>query len=228
MRHLILSFALISVLAGGCNAMKLTIEGTSDYQIVLPAQASPSERHAASELQSYLEQASGARLPLVDDTAPGQQHEILLGNNSRLADLGLVINWKKLGKEGFTIKTRGGKLIIAGDGQRGTMYGVYTFLENYLGFRWFTSKITRVPHLPTISLPAHLDDTQVPILEYREPFFTEAFEADWAARNKVNGQSMHLDEERGGKITYFPLYTPSPTCCPPRSISKIIRNTFRL
>lgn len=220
MRHLILLFALILVLAGGCNAMKLTIEGTSDYQIVLPAQASPSERHAALELQSYLEQASGARLPLVDDTAPLKGHEILLGNNAHLKALGLVINWDKLGKEGFTIKTRGGRLIIAGGAQRGTMYGVYTFLENYLGFRWFTSKITRVPHLPTISLPAHLDDTQVPILEYREPFFTEAFDADWAARNKVNGQSMRLDEERGGKITYFPFVHTFATLVPPEKYFK--------
>src|SRR5205823_2093424 len=66
---------------------------------------------------------------------------------------------------------------------------------------WFTSKVTRVPKKPTVELAA-LDETQVPAFEYREPYFTEAFDKDWAARNRVVGASAHLDESTGGTIRY--------------------------
>ncbi len=35
--------------------------------------------------------------------------------------------------EGFTIKTEGNRIRIAGDGYLGTMWGIYTFCEQYLG-----------------------------------------------------------------------------------------------
>jgi hypothetical protein len=37
--------------------------GRSDYQIVISLTASPTEKHAAQELQTSLEQVGGARLP---------------------------------------------------------------------------------------------------------------------------------------------------------------------
>jgi len=42
----------------------------------------------------------------------------------------------------------------------------------------------------------------VPVLEYREVFYTSAFDGDWAVRNKMNGSHARLDSVRGGKITY--------------------------
>jgi hypothetical protein len=46
---------------------------------------------------------------------------------------------------------------------------------------------------------------QKPAFEYREPFFREASDKDWAARNKMNGSSMDLDESTGGKVGYYPF-----------------------
>ena len=47
-----------------------------------------------------------------------------------------------------------------------------------------------------------LDETQIPAFEYREPYFKEALDKDWAARLKTNGHFAGLDESTGGKITY--------------------------
>ena len=52
--------------------------------------------------------------------------------------------------------------------------------------RFFTPKVTRTPKTPNLSVPA-IDETQTPAFEYREPYFTEAFDRDWAARLKTNG-----------------------------------------
>ena len=83
------------------------------------------------------------------------------------------------------------------------MYGVYTFLEK-LGCRWFARDLSVIPKKPTLTVEP-LDETQKPAFEYREPFFREASDKDWAARNKMNGSSMNLDESTGGKFVYYPF-----------------------
>ena len=46
----------------------------------------------------------------------------------------------------------GKKLIIAGGKDKGTLYGVYTFLEDYLGCRKYSSKVSFIPENPVITL----------------------------------------------------------------------------
>ena len=42
----------------------------------------------------------------------------------------------------------------------------------------------------------------IPPLEYREVFWWDAFDGDWACRNKSNGNRPRLEEQHGGKIRY--------------------------
>ncbi len=171
-------------------ALTLVRDGRSDYVLVLPAKASLSQQRAANELQSYIEQMSGAKLPIVMNAT--SNHAIILGQKE-----------DGLGNEGFKIKTDGDNLIIAGSEVRGTMYGADELLEK-LGVRWFTASVTRVPKMKTIEIPP-LDETQLPSFEYREPYFVEAWDKDWAAHNRVNGSSPHLDASVGGKFSYYPF-----------------------
>jgi hypothetical protein len=195
-------FALV-VLAVLCStvvsALTLVKDGKSDYTIVLPADASPSQKHAADELQHYLEVISGAKLPIA--ASSDSQHQIKLETS------------KGLGDEGYRTRTYQDNLIISGSPVRGTMYGVYGLLDR-LGVRWFTSKIERVPKIATIELPA-IDEVQIPAFEYREPNFKEAMDRNWAARNRVNGAACDLDASVGGKITYFPFVHSFEQLIPP-------------
>ncbi len=195
-----LAGALLS--AAVTQELVIAENGQSDFVIVVGADASASETHAAGELQTFLEEISNARLPMKDDSGPVGPHEIILGDNAHLRQLGVKVDFEALGNEGFTIRTAPPHLIIAGGKLRGTMYGVYTFLEDYLGCRWFATDCSVVPRTARIAVGA-LDDTQVPVLEYREPFYKDAFDADWCARNRMNSHSSSLDETRGGKITYY-------------------------
>jgi hypothetical protein len=193
-------FLIVAVTAWAAP-LELVKEGRSRYRICVGQEASPSERHAADELQRFLAEMSGAKLPIVTEARGGRL--ILVGNSGVTDRLRVSVTPGEVGAEGFRLKTVGRHLLIAGGRQRGTMYGVYVLLEK-LGCRWFTPEVSRVPKMRTIRV-GPLDEVQKPAFEYREPFFTEAFDADWAARNKVNGNSMQLDEPRGGKVSYYPF-----------------------
>jgi hypothetical protein len=195
----------------GQDSLTLVRGGRSSYRIVLSAAASPSERHAAAELHRFVMEMSGAELPLCrEGDAEADAPAILVGRSPQAEQrLGPGIDWDALGAEGFILRTippaTAGRrsapaLIIAGGRLRGTMYGVYELLDR-LGCRWFTPKVSRIPRRRTIAIPP-LDVRGKPDFEYREPFFTEAFDADWAARNRVNSANAALDEVRGGKVTY--------------------------
>lgn len=195
------SLLLSSLPLNAAQQLTLVQEGKSPYVILLSAEASPSERRGAQEIQAHLQKMSGVQLPiLVADSAAPPPRAILIGQGRHLDALGLRVDWKALGEEGFILKAAGENLVIAGSPGRGTMYGCYEFLER-LGIRWLTPKVTRVPQLQTVEAPV-MDEIQVPAFEYREPFFTEAQDRDWAARNKVNGSAANLDDSTGGKVTY--------------------------
>jgi hypothetical protein len=204
--------ALLSGFALSASSANLILSqnGRSDYTIVTGREASPSERHAAEELQTFLQQISGARLPV--STTPGPKM-VLVGNSAALRALKLDIPFRELGPEGFVIKTAGPHLVIAGGPLRGSMYGVYTFLEK-LGCRWFAAGVSRVPRMRTISV-SPMDEAQKPAFEYREPFFSEAADRDWAARNKMNGVLMNLDAATGGKVQYYPFVHSFNALVPP-------------
>ena len=198
------SLALLKPVGAAASAtakpLELTRDGRSTYSIAISRDASPSEKHGSKELQRFLGEMSGAHLPIVTDAQTSHGNLILLGKSDLLESLGLEVPFAALGKEGFVLKTAGNHLVIAGGRERGTMYGVYTFLDK-LGCRWFSPHVSRVPRQSTIVVQP-LDETQKPAFEYREPYFTEARDGDWAARNKMNGNVLDLDASVGGKVQY--------------------------
>lgn len=182
--------------------VELARDGVSPMVIVLSAQASPSEKRGAAEIQSHLRQICGAELPIVTDDQPMPARAILVGRSKHTDALGVAPD-DGLGPEGFIIRTIRGHVAVVGSRIRGTMYGCTALLEK-LGVRWLTPKVTVIPKSPTVILPA-IDERQTPAFEYREPYFTEAFDKDWAARIRNNGAAARLDESTGGKITYYPF-----------------------
>jgi hypothetical protein len=169
--------------------------------------------HGAEELQKFLQEMSGARLPIITDSEKPEGDLVLVGNSNLIQKLGLRIPFETLGSEGFVLRTQGNHVVIVGGRQRGTMYGVYAFLEK-LGCRWFTRDLSVIPKKPTLALEA-LDEVHKPAFEYRESSFREAFDKDWAARNKMNGSSLNLDESTGGKVGYYPFVHTSYLILPP-------------
>src|SRR5690606_38913588 len=100
----------------------------------------------------YLLQISGAAFPVVTALEGKSKHEIVLGQNPRLDELNTGINLNTLQEDGFVIKTDSLRLIIAGGNEKGTLYGVYTFLEKYLGCRMYSPTVKIIPETKQIAL----------------------------------------------------------------------------
>ncbi len=123
--------------------------------------------------------------------------EILVGCGAA----GEVLPDGALGPDGIVIRLRGEDLVLSGQGPRGTLYAVYEFLEAAVGCRWWTATAHDTPHRPDLVVD-DLDLVFTPTLGYRESFWFDAFDGDWAVRNKCNGNGHRLDAARGGKISY--------------------------
>ena len=86
--------------------------GKSDYSIVVCNEASASEQTAAEELQQYLEQISGAVLPIIspDQLEEGQRH-IFVGYNEQYGKK-LGVECPNNNYEGYTYCTVGKNIWI--------------------------------------------------------------------------------------------------------------------
>lgn len=187
----------------GGAAVNLVQDGRSGYTVIIGKEASVSEHYAASEFKQFIEQMSGATIPYSPDGPTAPERAVLIGDSQALRSLGLKIDWKDLGGEGFVVKTVGDRLIIAGGKLRGTLYGVYWFLDS-LGCRWYGKDASTIPQLSSITLGA-LDISEKPAFEYREVYIREAMNPEWASRNLTNGAHAQLDAKRGGCVAYYPF-----------------------
>lgn len=201
------SFGL-AVLLAGCLAsttvaapLRLAADGKTRYTIVVDPAAIAAEKHAAAELAAFLKQVTGADFP-VKITADTPAGPLLVVGPGRVArQVAPSLNLEGLKPDGIVIETAGENLLFAGDRPRGTLYAVYSFLEDTVGCRWWSSKVSTIPSARELTV-AEQHVRYVPPLEYREPFWSDAFDGDWAARNKSNGNSERLEEKHGGKVRY--------------------------
>jgi len=181
-------------------------KGKTDYAIVVGSKASESERWAASELQHWLEEVSGADFAIRSDADPAGKREIVVGLNRRAqALLGSSVAAPADGDESFRYQNVGPAIVIYGGQQRGTLYGVMTFLERELGCRWYTSRVSVAPRKDRYTFET-LRHGESPGIRVRNDFYFEAFEPIWAARNKING-AMGYREQHGGVECYWAVHT---------------------
>lgn len=155
--------------------------GSSSYQIVVSSDASVTEKTAAEELKMYLEQISGANIKL--STTPGYRNIYVGYDGDNPVFTGIEPYNSDF--EGFTVKKVGHNLMIYGGKERGTMYGVYRFLQEYLGVRWYTPDFTKVPFYKKYQLNA-IDFSEEPIIKHRYTDFFCAQDIPWLAHNTMN------------------------------------------
>jgi len=194
------------------SAVTLSENGQAKAVIVIAADAPAPERHAAAELAGFLAQITGAQFPIAGEPNQANVNVFVGPQAAKVAQKDFSTDG--LGDEGIVIRTVPNGLILAGGRPRGTLYAVYTFLEDHLGCRWWSSTESTIPSKATIVLN-DIDVRYVPVLEYREPYWFDALDGDWAVRNKCNGNGNRIDAERGGKHkyegfvhTFYPLIPP--------------------
>lgn len=201
---LVLGFTGIMLLPGCTPNTNLILDGRSDYKIFVSEKASVPEKNAALELQKYLEKISGCRLEIANQSLHTDKL-VYIGFTGAPSTLLKDIDTAAFGKEEFIIRSNGKDLLIAGGHSRGTMYGVMTYLSDYLHCRWYSREVIKIPTQSTIAL-TKIEDRQKPALEYREPYYHEAYDTEWALHNRTNSRAIP-DSLGGAFITYPFVHT---------------------
>ena len=184
--------------------LDITLCGTDleEYKIIY-SDNNVSEAYAAKELAEYIYRTNGDELALcLDNETPRGEYEIIVGHTDREGDV-YEIDEETLGNEGFAIETKDNDLIIAGGAERGTLYGVYEFLEAYLGWRFYNEGY-EVCHDPGELLEiGEISDTQAPVFEYRDAHMAYYTMEDIAVKRRMNG-AFHRSMEpgQGGTMSY--------------------------
>ncbi|MEI6677350.1 MAG: DUF4838 domain-containing protein [Mariniphaga sp.] len=189
---------------GERKVYRLFENGTSSYAIVLGPQASESEQFAAKELQNCLQKSSGFLIPIKSTEDVHNGGRIVLGFNKVSQSLGLEAA-PSIIDESFVYTNIGGDILIYGGSQRGTMYGVFSFLEREMGVRWYTSKVTDIPQRSDYQFD-RLYHTEKPGIRVRNDFYFDAFNPFYAAHNRING-SMGNRDQPGGVEGYWGVHT---------------------
>ena len=206
MKTIIIGLALFCCLLPVQGDDNLFKDGKSSYVIVRPDRPEGTEGYAVEEFSKHFAKLTGLTLPVM----PESQYRPELGRRISIGHTALgesKVSPEKLsgfGEEGYSISAEGADLVIIGGKRRGTLYGVYDYLEE-LGVRWFTPTFTKIPVLKNISLPTKKKEF-VPKVFYRDMLWnnnnpvpqTADEYVTWVARMRLNGEYARLPERLGG------------------------------
>lgn len=186
--------------SGGCAVIRylaVTQGGETRYRVVVPADADTSTGAVAEDFAGILTEITGAAFPVVTDAEEPTDHEIIVGaGNARLEQFGLRDMTAGFTQGEYAIRTiRNPKgtihyVIIAGGPPRGTINGMYGFLQDHLGCRWFTPGVSRIPKRKTFWV-GDIDERRKPAFVYRTTNPPGHWDAAWTARNRLNEAQTH-------------------------------------
>lgn len=183
---------------------------SSPYRIVIPPAATEHEKKAADVLQDYILRISEAVLPIIEADRAKSPYEIVLGQNERLDELGLNIDFNGLGKDGFIIMTDSLRLIIAGGNGKGTLYGVYTFLEKYLGCRMYSPDVKVIPEQKEIVI-GNINDLEIPVIKFRDTHYRVTWNQEYSDWHKLNHDANGHRPDWGMWVHTFNTLVPPET-----------------
>lgn len=190
-RVLLLALLLLCVLAVYAAAEgKVLLAGEGvETGIVVPADASAQVQFAARTLQTYAEQITGQSIPVVQ--APDAAAKFLLAQDPKL-------------EEGaYAIRETDGTLQISGGGMRGTIYGVFAFLEQVCGCKYYTNEAFLITQSAEISVPAGFALESTPFFEYSETDWGNGANPVFTVANNISGGNMSLTPDEMGGCTYY-------------------------
>jgi hypothetical protein len=179
---------------GFCKSSDITIvdDNQPKATIVIPDNPTNQIQSAALIFSRYINKATGAQLPIVNESsalASKNSINIWIGQSNYVTSRGITSNIIK--SDGFSITFPDNlNIIIAGPTDWGTEFGVYEFLEHFIGIKWLipSENGEYVPKLSAVKI------TPQEIIQ--EPaFFSRALsglkgdaQSTWARRNRIHGQ----------------------------------------
>ncbi len=182
------------------NKIVLIDNKKTNYHIVHSVNSTECERYACSQLQKYLYESLDYPIPIFSDKCSSRGPEILIGAARGNNIKNLINNYSE---EAYIIKEENDNIIITGNSPRGILYGVYRFLEDFIGFRCFSIDCETYRKQNILSINKGYQLIFDFSFEYREVYFTNAFNGDFASKNMLNSNLANLSNIYGNKVKWF-------------------------
>ncbi len=216
MRRIHIIFAVFCGCAAAVTAMEISRAQVNSVKIHVAADASSVEQYAAGELQRFLEASTGTALGIVRTPWAGRS-SIHVGASEVVRKLLPEVDFDAMEPDEILIRRLASDdLVIAGGSPRGTLYAVYTFLEDFAGIRFWSPTETDIPHRDRITV-ADVDIRYRPVITARDTFtHSMLLHPEFAARLKNNGDGSGMamapyggNVEIIGLVHTFDRYIPA-------------------
>lgn len=187
-------FALIILLcASFVFSFTIVDNGKAKAQIVIKKDANITEKYAADEFAKYVEISTGVKLDITNTPKP--TGNIYISTRENAPDDNDRVN----------ITCDGKNLYLRGNNDRGTLYSVYEFLEQYMGVRFFTQDCEKVPAYDVYKCDDNIKYTYSSPLMIRDTDHVQSAWCDFSPKFRINGAQAGNDPKLGGRLD-FALY----------------------
>ena len=200
--------------------LSLISDSENQTVIVIPENACDIVRFAGTELQTFLQQSFGGTVPIVSSPVTGKT-SIILGENDYSRKAGIDLSG--LPRDGFIIEANGTHIFVVGKDdrainirrsmergsfaqhfERATLFGVYDFLERFIGVKfYFPGEIgTVIPEHKNLTIPmmtvVEMPDYQVRNLSWYQGHWYEGKgrDAGVSAEKNLNYYRLRFETAR--------------------------------
>ena len=184
--------------------MRIANTPLDSYTIILPAAALAGERDVADLLSEVITRATGVTLPVTTDATPTADCEIVIGKTNRDTDK-VATARAEIQNDGYAMVMDGTRLYITGNLPRGGVYGVYAFMEDYLGARFCSDTYMTVHDGEVKDIPADLYRVDSPYFFSRDTYWYHILHPRRPTKLNIRNavKSNHWDmPDLGGGVTY--------------------------
>ena len=172
--------------------------------VVIPQKANLQEKTAAQELALHLKLATGKAVRTVAENAAPEAGKRIFVGKTAFAKKNKV-NFAKFSEEEHYVKAvSASDLIISGGHPRGTLYGVYEFLENNLNVMWLDEVNTKIDKVKSVTWKKNLFLQGKPAFPFRSIYnnFIKGSEL-YKIRNRQNAFHVKLHKKYDGYGIFY-------------------------
>lgn len=211
-------------------------EGDSEYSIVVDSAAGESVQYAACQLQHWIAEVSGVTLPIVGLDGGQAGKRLIVGYNDILISLKPDAANPDDRDDSFTWCSIDGDILLWGGARRGTLYSVYSFLEEELGVRWYSSTVSVAPKTRKYAF-GKLYHSESPFIKVRDDLYYDVIgNPDFSGKLRNNhiplvgrdGKVIPFSSERFWGIHTFDMMVPKSVYFPAHPEYFSLRNGRRV
>lgn len=187
--------------------MVISKQNSKNYAIYYVDNVSAFE-YSAEILSKYLQQTAGLSL----GTRETAEHFIVIGQCDKSEKIIRRYELSTLGDDGFYIVFESGNIYIFGNTQVSCVYGVYEFLERYVGVRFLNVDFDYIPKIDKLTI-YEKDVKCVPTFPERMFYCPACYYQDYAEfahKLRFSGDFLHYNQRYGTVKRWFNDVPNSP------------------